>query len=59
MLRSLSALSVQILKRIWDIADWQKRGLAWEEFVVTLKLISAAQKKPEPRRLHFKAEIWP
>ena len=35
----------QILKRIWDIADWQKRGLAWEEFVVTLKLISAAQKK--------------
>ncbi|CAJ1351985.1 unnamed protein product [Effrenium voratum] len=34
-----------MLKRIWDIADWQKRGLAWEEFVVTLKLISAAQKK--------------
>lgn len=40
-----SQLPREILKRIWDIADWQKRGLAWEEFVVTLKLISAAQKK--------------
>ena len=20
-----------MLKRIWDIADWQKRGLAWED----------------------------
>ncbi|CAL1152350.1 unnamed protein product [Cladocopium goreaui] len=42
---SKSQLPREILKRIWDIADWQKRGLAWEEFVVTLKLISAAQKK--------------
>ncbi|CAJ1439171.1 unnamed protein product [Effrenium voratum] len=42
---SKSQLPREMLKRIWDIADWQKRGLAWEEFVVTLKLISAAQKK--------------
>ena len=42
---SKSQLPREILKRIWDIADWQKRGLGWQEFVVTLKLISAAQKK--------------
>eukprot|EP00931_Biecheleriopsis_adriatica_P043844 TRINITY_DN25051_c0_g1_i2.p1 TRINITY_DN25051_c0_g1~~TRINITY_DN25051_c0_g1_i2.p1 ORF type:complete len:1375 (-),score=447.93 TRINITY_DN25051_c0_g1_i2:58-4182(-) len=43
---SKSHLPKEILKRIWDLADWQKRHtLGWEEFVVTLKLISAAQKK--------------
>jgi len=43
---SKSNLPRDILKRIWDLADWQKRHcLCWQEFVVTLKLISAAQKK--------------
>ncbi|CAE7489327.1 EHD1 [Symbiodinium sp. CCMP2592] len=42
---SKSQLPREILKRIWDISDRQKRGLGWEEFVVTMKLISAAQKK--------------
>lgn len=43
---SKSKLGNDILKRIWDLADWQKkRHLRWEDFVVTMKLISAAQKK--------------
>ncbi|CAE7344897.1 unnamed protein product, partial [Symbiodinium necroappetens] len=37
---SKSQLPREILKRIWDISDRQKRGLGWEEFVVTMKLIS-------------------
>lgn len=42
---SKSQLPKEILKRIWDLADWQKRHcLGWEEFVVTMKLISAAQR---------------
>lgn len=40
-----SLLPKKRLKEIWDMADWQKRGcLGWKEFVVTMKLISAAQR---------------
>lgn len=43
---SKSSLSREVLKRIWDIADWNGRAqLGWQEFVVTMKLISAAQKR--------------
>jgi len=43
---SKSQLPRDILKRIWDLADWQKlHCLSWREFAVTMKLISAAQKK--------------
>jgi len=43
---SKSKLPREILKRIWDLSDWKKQFyLGWEEFVVTMKLIAAAQKK--------------
>ncbi|CAE8649635.1 unnamed protein product [Polarella glacialis] len=43
---SKSQVSRETLKRIWNLADWSKKhSLGWAEFVVTLKLISAAQKK--------------
>eukprot|EP00929_Paragymnodinium_shiwhaense_P087497 TRINITY_DN4765_c0_g5_i1.p1 TRINITY_DN4765_c0_g5~~TRINITY_DN4765_c0_g5_i1.p1 ORF type:complete len:1340 (-),score=442.02 TRINITY_DN4765_c0_g5_i1:107-4057(-) len=42
---SKSKLPRETLKRIWDLADWQKRFfLTWPDFVVAIKLISAAQK---------------
>uniref|UniRef100_A0A7S4UL68 EH domain-containing protein n=1 Tax=Alexandrium monilatum TaxID=311494 RepID=A0A7S4UL68_9DINO len=42
---SKSQLPRPMLKRIWEMADWQKRFcLGWPEFVVTMKLISVAQR---------------
>eukprot|EP00927_Polykrikos_kofoidii_P086061 TRINITY_DN9532_c0_g2_i1.p1 TRINITY_DN9532_c0_g2~~TRINITY_DN9532_c0_g2_i1.p1 ORF type:complete len:964 (+),score=198.82 TRINITY_DN9532_c0_g2_i1:260-2893(+) len=42
---SKSNVARQTLRRIWELIDWQKRGyLTWPDFVVTMKLISAAQK---------------
>mmetsp|Transcript_34540 Transcript_34540/g.63118 ORF Transcript_34540/g.63118 Transcript_34540/m.63118 type:complete len:1073 (-) Transcript_34540:55-3273(-) len=55
---SRSSVSRETLKRIWDLADYQKRHfLTWEEFAVTMKLICAAQKKQlvSLERIHIRS----
>lgn len=41
-----SKIGGPMLKNIWNLADWRKKGeLDWQDFVVAMKLISAAQKR--------------